>query len=49
MKIQPTHLICDSGVDVIPPGQPNQPAGAPHHSFDGWDEEEDLEGEEYDM
>lgn len=29
LGVQPTYLICDSGVDVIPPGVPNQPAGAP--------------------
>ena len=29
VRIQQTHLICSSDWDVIGPGQPNQPAGAP--------------------
>ena len=45
VRIQPAHLICDSKVDVINPGQPNQPAGARRSDNDwddGWDDEEDY-------
>ena len=38
IEIQTTHLICGSGVDVIPPGQPNQPAGARDFDLEDWDE-----------
>ena len=38
VKIQQQNFICNSKVDVINPGQDNQPAGARSH--DGWDDEE---------
>ncbi len=37
--IQQSHIICASSGDVIPPGQPNQPAGARWHGT--WDEEDE--------
>ena len=43
IRIQPAHLICDSKVDVIPPGQPNQPAGARSFDDDDWDDEDDWD------
>ena len=39
IRIQPAHLICNSGGDVINPGQPNQTAGARCYDFDDWDDE----------
>ena len=42
-EIQQQHIICNSEVDVIPPGQPNQPAGARRRGHDVWDEEEEEE------
>jgi len=43
VRIQQQHIICNSEVDVIPPGQPNQPAGARRRGHDVWDEEEEEE------
>ena len=39
-----TQLICDSG-STIPPGGPNQPAGAPRRNRrkSAWDYEDDFE------
>jgi hypothetical protein len=46
VEIQHSHIICDSGVDVIVPGQPNQPAGGRRRGAwetdeDEWEDEED--------
>ena len=38
VKTQQMHIICDSKVDVINPGQPNVAAGSRQGS--GWDDEE---------
>ena len=42
-QLRQQHIICNSEVDVIPPGQPNQPAGARRRGHDVWDEEEEEE------
>ena len=43
IRIQSTYLICNSGGDVINPGQPNQPAGARSFDDDDWDDEDDWD------
>ena len=42
-QLRQQRIICNSEVDVIPPGQPNQPAGARRRGHDVWDEEEEEE------
>ena len=40
-EIQQLCIICASDWDVIGPGQPNQPAGAPGCDFNDWDDDDD--------